>query len=108
MEFLNGSASLNLSARITKSFIYYCEWYILNHLPQIPSSSVCIIQIWEALWKLYAYVFYVLLTLEEYYIYYIYYIIYIMRFLQVSYVKCSTGKGSYYRRVKLFCCGATE
>ena len=25
-----------------------------------------------------------------------------MRFLQVSNVKCSTGKGSYYRRVKLF------
>ena len=28
-----------------------------------------------------------------------------MKFLQVSCVKCSTGKGSYYRRVKLFCCG---
>ena len=28
-----------------------------------------------------------------------------MEFLQVSYVKCSTGKGSCYRRVKLFCCG---
>ena len=25
-----------------------------------------------------------------------------MKFLQVGYVKCSTGKGSYYRRVKLF------
>ena len=38
------------------------------------------------------------------YIIYIYIYIY-MEFLQVSYVKCSTGKGSCYRRVKLFCCG---
>ena len=29
----------------------------------------------------------------------------IMEYLQVSYVKCSTGKGSCYRRMKLFCCG---
>ena len=28
-----------------------------------------------------------------------------MEFLQVSYVQCSTGKGSCYRRVKLFCYG---
>ena len=27
MEFLSGTASLNLSARVTKSSIYYCGYY---------------------------------------------------------------------------------
>ena len=33
---------------------------------------------------------------------------YIYEVSSSSYVKCSTGKGSYYRRVKLFCCGCNR